>query len=327
VFPVAIPPPKLSIQQLLMAHVSPRHLRRQRLLIAAVLGGGALLFAGALWFLLRPPAPDDPGFDDWHAAGESQPTARPLVAQGDDPHPLAYAFQPLDLAGKSQAEAIRLIVRRHDEALAGRAGTKSINTIRVDGTISMPDEDEPLPFVLTKKVPNKVRLILFRRGVEIHLGFDGKTAWRLARRGESVIQSEIVEASTMTSLIRHASLTNELIDAESRKWPVQYGGDSVIDGVPYHQLSVQVSALETVEFFIDQRSYLDTRRVITRKTDSGTSTQVVTYQDFRATDSFVFPWLVTTSEHGAMLQQLAISDVKVNPGVLNHIFEPPTPAP
>ncbi len=86
------------------------------------------------------------------------------------------------LAGMGSAMTLEEILAKTVEARGGRDAWKSVKTVRITGTVHMPNGMEA-PLVWEWKRPNKLRSEVTIQGMHLVQAFDGTSAWMIVPFG------------------------------------------------------------------------------------------------------------------------------------------------
>jgi outer membrane lipoprotein-sorting protein len=229
-------------------------------------------------------------------------------------------------AGGASAQTVEDVVRRYLEARGGLAKLRTVQSLRLTGTMEVPGEP-PLPFALELKRPAKMRTEFTVEGQKGIRAYDGQTAWTVlplpgeGARAMSAEDAEDAKAQADVDL-------SPLVDATAKGFSVELIGRDRVPGGDTFRLLVRRGQEPPRTLHVDTRSHLVVRTEESRLVE-GQSTEFVTdVGDYRTAGGLVFPYrLEVGPKKSAERQRLVIRQIEVNPVIPDARFAFPGPKP
>ena len=212
----------------------------------------------------------------------------------------------------------RILTRHYNQGLGGPESWRKIESSRVTGSLNV--DGRELEMAAYQKKPNLIKIILVSENGSLMLGYDGEQAWRHLpnTKDESAAPMAVEEARRF---IHVALFGNYLL------YPYRLGKtNSFIDTVPVngnicHQIRVTLETDFQIDYYIDIRTYLETKVVhfdVKNKTTKST-----VFSDYRWEAGMPVAQKVVSYENGELVSRLDIEEVQINTGVMPWMFKIP----
>jgi hypothetical protein len=215
------------------------------------------------------------------------------------------------LASASPAQTVDDVVRRYLEARGGLAKLRSVQSLRLTGTMELPGVSAP--FVLELKRPGKMRTEFTVEGQKGIRACDGRTAWeQLPLPGERPRPMSPEDAGDARA---QADVDfSPLVDAAAKGFTVELVGRDRLPGGETWKLVVRGKEGPPRTMHLDARTHLVVQ-TLDRRTLDGQEVEFVTeVSDYRPVGGLVFPHRIDVGPKGnPERQRLAIQRVEINP--------------
>jgi hypothetical protein len=257
---------------------------------------------------------------------QSQLTAGQIVAKNIDARggtAAWHAVQSLSMSGIMQAGGNNEPVWQH----AGKHGLEPVAQ-----QPPHPSQQVELPFSMELARNRRLRIEIRFNGQSAVQIYDGRNGWKyrpfLNRTDyEPYTQEESVAAD------RQPDLDGPLIDYAAKGSSVQLIGMETVESRPQYRLRVTMKDGHTQDFWIDAKTFLETKVEGTpRRMDGQLRPVEVYYRDYRVVNGIMMPYLLEThvaagigpgkTRAEAMTEKVTIREIKVNPRLSAADFAP-----
>jgi hypothetical protein len=217
----------------------------------------------------------------------------------------------LALASASPAQTVDDVVRRYLDARGGIVKLRTVQSLRLTGTMELPGVSAP--FVLELKRPGKMRTEFTVEGQKGIRAWDGRTAWeQLPLPGERPRPMRPEDAADARA---QADVDfSPLVDAAAKGYTVELVGRDRLPGGDTWKLVVRGSDGSPRTMHLDARTHLVVQ-TLDRRTVDGKEVEFVTeVSDYRSVDGLQFPHRIDVGPKGSPdRQRLAIQTIEINP--------------
>lgn len=213
-------------------------------------------------------------------------------------------------AGAAQAQTVDDVVRRYLDARGGIVKLRSVQSLRLTGTMELPGVSAP--FALELKRPSRMRTEFTVDGRKGIRAFDGQVAWaQLPLPGERprpMGPEDALEARAQADVD-----LSPLVDAAAKGYAVELVGRDRLPGGDTWKLEVRgPDGLRTMH--LDARTHLVVQTEERRKIDGQDVPFVTEVGDYRTVSGLVFPHRIEVGPRGSPeRQRLVVRLVEVNP--------------
>ena len=211
----------------------------------------------------------------------------------------------------ASAETVDEIVARNIEARGGLEKIKSVQSMRMTGTMRL--GEERLPTSLELKRPNKSRWEFTLEGQTAIQAYDGKTAW-MVMPFEGQTEPQIMTDQEAKDIEMQADVDGPLIDAAAKGNTIELLGKEKIDGgVETWKLRITRKNGESRDLYLDAKTYLQVLAV-TKRTANGQTVEIRSkIGDYRNVDGLVLPHSFEASASGIpQTQALEFKKIELN---------------
>jgi outer membrane lipoprotein-sorting protein len=240
------------------------------------------------------------------------------------PAPAAVAALASILAAASAAASptAQSIVEKNIEARGGMDKIRSVQTLRMTGTMLV--GDERLPTTIEWKRPNKTRWEFEADGQTAIQVFDGKKGWTLMPF-EGNRDAEEMSDRELEDVALQADLDGPLVEAEAKGNRIELIGKEDAEGRPAWELKVTRKNGDERYVYIDAETYLQTLTV-TKRTVDGREIEIRSViDDYRSVDGLQLPHSFDASAEGMPQgQSLRFSKAEVNVPIDDSRFQKPS---
>jgi len=228
------------------------------------------------------------------------------------------------LAAPLPAQTVDEIVGRYVAARGGLERIRSIQSMRLSGTIS-PAPGESGPFRLELKRPQRMRVEMIVQGMTLTQATNGTTAWVVTPMlvgGAGVI----LPREEAQGLKDQADLEGPLVDWKAKGHRVELTGRDKRFGPEAFRLKVQLRSGDVRWLYIDATSYLQIAEEGERPSPRGLVRIETRLSDHRDVQGLIVPFVLDISAGGDDRQRVAFERVEVNPPLEDARFEAPAGA-
>lgn len=204
------------------------------------------------------------------------------------------------------------IIQKNHEARGGLEKIKSVETARIQGTMSMGGQSAP--FTFEWKSPAKTRFEITVQEMVGVTAFDGENGWQFM---PFVGQTEPLAMADeeLKSAKDESDFHGPLVDYEQKGHQVALLGQEERDGVSFYKLELTKSNGDVTLVFIDAESFLEVRNEATR-TMEGMELQIeFTMEDFRDVEGLIMPHRLHQRVKGAPVDMTTMVFESIELGV------------
>ena len=227
---------------------------------------------------------------------------------------LTFAALVLAAAPAAAAPKLETVLARHFEAMGGLGRLRALTSVTVAGTDTW--DGKPTRFVTTRARPNLMRYEASGPEGTMVKAFDGKQLW-FAKDGKA----ELAPAAKTGMMKAKAEFDDVLMDWEKKGHKVTLVGEE--NGA--YVIDIALAGGDSQRRFIEAKSFLEVKRVMTFTYDGVQKTKTMTFSDYRTTAGIPSPhvWEV---EHDGKKGRTVIDEIRWNGKVDLASFAPPKDA-
>jgi hypothetical protein len=227
----------------------------------------------------------------------------------------------LAVAATASPQTVDDVVRRYLDARGGIVKLRSVESLRLTGTMEV--SGVSAPFVLELKRPGRMRTEFTVEGRTGIRAWDGRTAWeQLPLPGERPRPMDPDDAAEARA---EADVDlSPLVDATAKGYTIELVGRDRLPGGDTWKLVVRGQDGPPRTLYLDSRSHLVVQTVDRRPVD-GREVEIVTeIGDYRPVDGLAFPHRIEVGPKGSPeRQRLVIREIEINPPLDDARFSMP----
>jgi len=218
---------------------------------------------------------------------------------------------PLLAAASVQAQTVDDVVRRYLEARGGTVKLRTVQTLRLTGTMELPGVSAP--FVLEIARPGRMRTEFSVEGQKGVRAWDGRTAWEQlplpGERPRPMSPEDAAEARAQADVD-----FSPLVDAAAKGYTVELMGRDRLPGGDTWKLVVRGNDVPARTMHLDAKTHLVVQTVDFRTVEGREVEFVTEVGDYRSVNGLVFPHRIDVGPKGSPeRQRLVIRKIEVNP--------------
>lgn len=211
------------------------------------------------------------------------------------------------------------LVAKNIAARGGEEKLKSLNTIKMTGTVSAQGMD--MPITLLTKRPNKMRQELTVQGQPIVQAFDGETVW--ASNPMMGPGARAVEGPQADVLKNQALFDGPLVGYKDRGDTVEVVGPAEVDGAKAWKLKISRKDGRAFHIFLDASTFLERQWSATMEQNGLTMDVDTVFQDYQPVDGVQMARSMRTVIGGNPAASVKIDTVEFNAPVEDSVFVMP----
>jgi hypothetical protein len=215
------------------------------------------------------------------------------------------------LGATATAQTVDDVVRRYLEARGGIVKLRSVQSLRLTGTMQLPGVTAP--FVLELARPARMRTEFTVEGQKGVRAWDGRNAWEQlplpGERPRPMSPEDAAEARAQADVD-----LSPLVDAAAKGYTIELVGRDRLPGGDTWKLLVRGNDVPSRTLHIDAKTHLVVQTVDTRSVEGRQVEFVTEVGDYRTVSGLVFPHRIDVGPKGSPEHQsLVIQKVEVNP--------------
>ncbi|MBO0861850.1 MAG: hypothetical protein J2P21_25840 [Chloracidobacterium sp.] len=230
---------------------------------------------------------------------------------------LAAVLTPLCAANASAQSAV-MIVRQAVKATTGGRGEKALRDIRsweVKGRITNLKDGSSGAYRAAATQPNLYVREFDLRGLEVSMGYNGKSAWmRDSRDGLRTLTGDASRDFQTEARYRNA----RWLDYKRDKSKLSFDGQTTINGKPANTVVLTTVKNVKIKLYFEAASGL----LVREETPAGEITRVLDYSDFRPVGNIIEPHTIVCAE-GDERYEIKLDQIVHNPQIDRVAFEFP----
>ncbi len=217
------------------------------------------------------------------------------------------------------AQTVDEIIQKYVEATGGYEKWKSIQSIKMTGTVQV--QNIEMPFVRYGKRPNKFRLEATMQGQTMVQAYDGKTAWWIFPFMGS-LEPQIMPQEQAEEIILQADLEGPFIDYKKKGHKIELLGKEDVEGTEAYKLKITYKNGTEVYSYLDAEYFLEIRQV-TRRRRRGREIEIVSnLGDYKKVGGVLLPHSMTVVT-GPRVTSVTVDSVEWNVDLKDDFFTMP----
>lgn len=233
--------------------------------------------------------------------------------------------QPIGL----QTYNLRQVVEFALAAQGGRENLEAIKSISRKGRVTLRQEGRKgeMDGVILYRRPNQIRYVYSRESLSYFAAFDGTSGWKQAS-ADGVRQPPEETSPLDTLFMRQDVTTVQPLSVNLADLTQLQLAESLPETErPAYGIVHDLGWMSETLFF-DRVNFLCFRRDVELPTSDGTVTRIrLEYDDFRYVERVVFPFSVRVWVNDELANEVSLSSIELNVGMLPFLFEKPSVAP
>jgi outer membrane lipoprotein-sorting protein len=208
-------------------------------------------------------------------------------------------------------ETAETLIAKNIQARGGLEKIKSIQSIRMTGTMKLGDDD--LPTLLELKRPNKSRWEFTLEGATAVQAYDGRIAWTIMPF-EGSSEPRIMSDQEARDVEMQADIDGPFVDSAAKGITIKLVGKETIEGVEMWKLLVSREGSGEREIYLDARTYLQALAVSRKSGGPEGPIEIRSrVSDYRNVGGVMLPHSFVASAEGIPQKQaLEFSKIELN---------------
>jgi outer membrane lipoprotein-sorting protein len=216
------------------------------------------------------------------------------------------------------------LIAKHLEATGGVAKLKSVQSHQATGKFMT--QGMEIPFTMTHKRPNRMRLEAQVMGMTMVQCYDGEKGWSVNPMTGSEDPQPMSDIEQKSFKLQ-ADMDGLLVDYADKGYTVEYLGQDEVEGTAAHKLRLDTGQDIVLEYFIDEEYFLIIKQD-SKITFEGNEIESSTYMsDYKEVDGMVLPFSIETRRGDAVMNQIMIETVEYDVPVDDTVFVMPEKKP
>lgn len=221
--------------------------------------------------------------------------------------------------GSAQTPTADELVAKNIAARGGEEKLKSLNTMKVTGTVAF--QGMEMPMTLLTKRPNKMRQELSMQGQSIVQAFDGETVW--ASNPMMGPGARAMEGPQADALKNQALFDGPLVGYKERGDAVEVVGPAEVEGAKAWKLKIARKDGRSMHILLDATTFLERQWSVTMEQNGLTMEIDTIIGDYQPADGVQVARSMRTLMGGNPMGTLKIASVEFNVPVEDSIFVMP----
>ena len=222
----------------------------------------------------------------------------------------ALSFAAVSVSAQTADE----VIGKYVTAMGGAAKLNSINSVVMEGSISVQGMDIPVTVTSVNKKGSRTDIeAMGQSGYQI---INPTKSWKFYPfQGDTEpVQSSEAEHNLSKDQL---DMTDKLLHAKDLNIKVEYLGKESIDGAPAHKLKLTKPSGEESFSYIDEKTSYIVRKSMTKEINGTKMEIITTYKDFKQTpEGFWYPYTIDSNIQGTV----TFSKIAINTPVDEKIF-------
>lgn len=237
---------------------------------------------------------------------------------------LAAAF--LAAAPAPWAETVEQIVSKNLQARGGLEKLKSIQSVRMSGTLTLgPGTEAGISMEFRR--PRMIRTEYTLQGKTAVQAYDGRVAWQVMPFSGK-LEPELMTGEDLTSMEEQADVEGELVDWKAKGLAVELLGRETVDGVDAWKLRITKKSGASKTMWLDAATFLEAREESERTVQGKPAVWVTTLSDYRDVGGRKVPFVTESRpKEGAGSQKITLKTVEFDVPIDPALFRLPESKP
>ncbi len=230
------------------------------------------------------------------------------------------------LSGLASAMTLDEIVAKAVEARGGREAMLAVTSVKITGTIHMPNGMEA-PLVWEWKRPDKLRTEVKIQGMTMVQAFDGKTGWMIVPFGGNT-DPQPMPKEQVQRMEEQADFDGPFLDGEKKGYKLELIGKVDEEGTEAYKIKVTDKFGDVSYYYLDAEYFLPFK-IEGKRTVRG---QEVEFEssvgDYKKVGDLMIPFSTESRAKGSEQgQSVTFDKVELNADLDDGLFAKPAPKP
>ena len=219
------------------------------------------------------------------------------------------------------AQTVDELINKNIQAHGGVDKLKSVNSVKMTGTMSMAGGIEA-PFTFQKKRPDKIKIEFVIQGMTGIQAFDGSTAWTLMPFTGNKDPQKMPEEDRK-DIIEQADFDGPLVDYKEKGNSVEYVGKEDVEGSEAHKLKLTLKNGNVRYLFLDPESGLEIKATAMIKREGVEATVDSFFGDYKEVNGIIFPFVIEQKIQGQPGPTFSVEKVDLDVDLEDSMFVMP----
>lgn len=210
-----------------------------------------------------------------------------------------------------QAQNVEELIGKHIKAIGGRDKIKSINTMKMTGTVDIGGGIQ-IPFTNYFARPDKMKIEATFQGMTQQIAFDGNSGWQINPFMGSK-DPEPMNADELKVFKQQADFEGHLVDYKEKGYTADYLGSDDFEGTPVNKITLTGKEGDVITYYIDAESNLLLKESQTFKLADTEMQSETIYGDYKSEGGMMMAHSIETKSPGQEgSQKVTVDSVAVN---------------
>lgn len=215
------------------------------------------------------------------------------------------------------------IVAKHIKATGGIEKLKSVKTMKITGSSSIPAMGMQATFTRRTMRPDLLRMDINVQGQDMVQAYDGEKAWQIVPFSGSTAPQAMPESEAKYFRMQ-ADMDGPLVDYKKKGHSIELVGKEMVDEKEAYNLKVTMKGGDVVHLYIDSESYLQVKSKSVTPGPGGNPIEVeATFGDYKTIEGMAMAHTITQQNPMQGTVEIKMTGVEVNPEIDKSIFAMP----
>lgn len=216
------------------------------------------------------------------------------------------------------------VLNNYYEAVGGLDAWKSVQTMKMSGSVMMAGMGVEAPIVITTKRPKNVRLEFTFQGMTGIQAFDGETAWMIMPfMGKT--EAEQMPDDMAKEIKEQADIDGVLIGYEEEGHQLELVGLEETEGTQAYKIKVTKKSGDIEYYFLDSEYFLPIKVEGSREVQGRVTEFETLLSDYKDVGGLMMPHSIEVKAKGAPAGQvITIASIELNVPVDDSLFAMPS---
>ncbi len=209
-----------------------------------------------------------------------------------------------------------ILTRCYNAGFGGADNWEKVTSLRISGRLTL--EAGEFKLKSYHKKPHYIKILIDGPRGRLQMGYDGNTAWEILPPDPAVMEMGVNQARLFT---HNAHFGNYLLYPYAAGKQIEYLDTVAVDGAICHQIRVTLESGFQVDYFVDIRTYLESKIIVT-DLRTGEVSETLS-EDYSREAGIPIARKVVNFKNGVRVSTLELDKITVNTGVIPWMFEMP----